>query len=147
MFLSRWISMVLLKGSEWIVIPVVFFWGREGQPWGRSCRYFPSPLGSQRAAVLTEISPLYFRSLLSQYGLHGLQEWPVALSNGPPSGTCSSNLESAVVMKAWERAGRDALCGSWGRCVSDQKEVMVCFGKWGLDHHICNFFKVSLYFS
>ena len=66
--------MVLLKGSEWIVVPVVFFGGREGQPWGRSCRYFPSPLGSQKAAVLTEISPLYFRSLLSQYGLHGLQE-------------------------------------------------------------------------
>ena len=31
----------------------------------------------------------------------------MALSNGPPSGTCSSNLESAVVMKAWE---------SWERC-------------------------------
>ena len=36
--------------------------------------YFPSPLGSQRAAVLTETSPLYFHSMLSEYGLHGLWE-------------------------------------------------------------------------
>lgn len=70
--------MVLLKGSEWIVVPVVFFWGREGQPWGRSCRYFPSPLGSQRAAVLTETSP----PLLSLFAFTVRSSWSSGMTSG-----------------------------------------------------------------
>ena len=113
-----------LKVSEWTVVPMVFFVAMRASPGEGHVDIFHH-LSAPRGLLSSQRQVPSTFTLCSQsmvFMVFGNDQWPCL-----PSGTCSSNLESAVVMKAWGKAGIGAPCGSWGGFVSDEKKIMVCF--------------------
>ena len=62
-----------LKVSEWTVVPMVFFVAMRASPGEGHVDIFHH-LSAPRGLLSSETSPLYFHSMLSEYGLHGLWE-------------------------------------------------------------------------